>query len=99
MAKEKMYFRTIDDNTCHSLQKHIDDAKDELLTKVVLIEAIPDKDTKDYVWCTHYENMEEKNQCRKSFCPAYSSKSGKGVCEHRGDLFTHGNEVTFDVSY
>jgi len=30
-------------------------------------------------------------------CPAYTSKSGRGVCELRGKLYEHGNEVVFNV--
>lgn len=97
MSKEKLYFKSIDDTTCHSLDCHMEDAKLEKLKSITLVEAIPDKDTKDHIWCTHYENTEEKNQCRKSFCPAYESKSGRGVCIHRGNLYQHGEEVTFKV--
>ena len=97
MSKEKLYFRSIDDNICRPLNWHMDDARDEELNEITLCEAIPDNDNTDYIWCTHYENSEEKNQCRKSFCPAYTSVSGRGVCEHRGNLFTFGEEVTFKV--
>lgn len=97
MSQEKLYFKSIDHTTCHSLEWHLEDAKLEDLQEITLVEAIPDNDNPDYVWCTHYENAEEKNQCRKSFCPGYESKSGRGVCEHRGNLYCHGNEVKFDV--
>lgn len=97
MSKPKLYFRSVDDNTCHSLAYHMDDARDEELQEITLCEAIPDNDNPDYVWCTHYENTEEKNQCRKSFCPAYTSQSGRGKCEHRGNLYTFGEEVIFKV--
>lgn len=98
MSKEKLYFKSIDHTTCHSLEWHLEDAKLEDLQEITLVEAIPDNDNPDYVWCTHYENSEEKNQCRKSFCPGYESKSGRGVCEHRGNLYTFGEEVKFDVN-
>ena len=67
---QKLYFRSIDDNTCHSLEYHMDVARYEELEEITLVEAIPDNDNPDYVWCTHYENTEERNQCKKSFCPA-----------------------------
>ena len=97
MSKEKLYFRSIDDTTCHPLEWHLDDARDEELETIKLVEAIPDNDTKDYVWCTHYENVEEKSLCSKMNCPAYTSKSGRGVCELRGKLYEHGNEVVFNA--
>ncbi len=93
----KLYFKSIDDIKCHSLEYHIEDARQEELQEITLVEAIPDKETKDYVWCSHYENVEEKSLCIKMNCPAYTSKSGRGVCEHRGKLYTHGEEVTFKV--
>ena len=93
----KLYFKSTDDTMCFSLAYHMDDAKDEELEEITLLEAIPDKDTKDYVWCTYYENVEEKSLCSKMNCPAYTSKSGRGICEHRGKLYTHGDEVTFKV--
>jgi hypothetical protein len=97
MAKEKLYFRSYDHTTCYYLDWHLDDARDEGLEKITLVEAIPDNDTKDYVWCTQYENVEEKSLCCKINCPAYTSKSGKGKCQYRGNLYNHGNEVTFEV--
>ena len=97
MKKEKLYFRSIDDNICHSLDWHLEDAKLEQLEEITLVEAIPDNDNNDYVWCTHYENPEEKSLCNKMNCTAYTSKSGRGKCEHKGNLFTFGDEVTFSV--
>lgn len=95
--KEKLYFRDTDDTTCRPLNWHLDDARDEELTEVTLIEAIPDNDNVDYVWCSHYGEVTDRDQCKKSFCPHYESKSGRGVCKHRGNLYTHGEEVKFKV--
>lgn len=97
MSREKLYFRSIDDNTCKYLEWHFDDAREEELETITLVEAIPDNDNPDYVWCTHYENVVEKDECKKSQCELYKSKSGRGKCEHRGNLYTFGEEVTFKV--
>jgi meiotically up-regulated gene 157 (Mug157) protein len=97
MAKGKLYFRSVDDNICYSLQKHIEDAKDEGLTKITLIEAIADNSTNDYVWCNDYGDVGEKSLCNKANCPSYTSKSGRGKCEHRGKLYLHGEKVVFEV--
>jgi hypothetical protein len=97
MSKEKLYFKSIDDTTCYPLSDILNDAQDEGLEKVTLVEAIPDNDNADYVWCSHYEEVTDRDQCKKSFCPHYESKSERGVCKHRGNLYTHGNEVAFEV--
>lgn len=94
---KKLYFKSIDDTTCHSLESHLDDARDEELSEITLVEAIPDNDNPDFIWCTHYGEVAEKDQCKKTFCPHYSSKSGRGKCEHRGNLYSHGDEVTFKI--
>lgn len=96
MKTEKLYFRSIDDNTCHTLAYHMDNAKDEELQKITLYEAIPDIDNKEHVWCSHFEVV-EKAECKKSQCELYTSKSGRGICEHRGNLYTFGEEVIFKV--
>ena len=63
-----------------------------------LFKAIPDNNNPHYVWCTHYMEVGERSECKKSICPHYESKSGRGVCQHRGNFFLHGKEVTFKVS-
>ncbi len=97
MVKEKLYFRSVDDTECYNLECHLDDARIEELTKITLIEAIPDDGTLDVVWCTYYGECIDKSECKKTFCSHYSSKSGRGKCEHRGNLYLHGEKVEFDV--
>ena len=60
MSKEKLYFRSIDDNICRPLNWHMDDARDEELNEITLCEAIPDNDNPDYIWCTHYKIQKKK---------------------------------------
>jgi len=95
---DKLYFESIDHTMCQPLEYFLHDAKIEGLEKITLVEAIPDKETKDFIWCTHYGEVTERQECTKSQCPYYSSKSGRGVCEHRGKLYLHGEEVTFNVA-
>jgi hypothetical protein len=97
MAKEKLYFESIDDTSCYPLSDRLNDAKLEGLKKVTLVEAIPDNDNVDYIWCGHQGEVGERQECKKSICSYYESKSGRGVCRHRGNLYQHGEEVTFDV--
>lgn len=94
----KLYFKSIDDTHCYSLEDHLLEAAEEELKEVTLVEAIPDDGTEGYVWCTHHGEVTEKNECKKAFCPKYESKSGRGVCSNRGKLFLHGNEETFLVN-
>jgi hypothetical protein len=96
--KEKLYFLNIDDTNCYPLSDRINDARIEGLEKVTLVEAIPDNDNTDYIWCSHYGEVVDRDQCKKTYCPHYESKSGRGVCKHRGNLYCHGDEVTFDVN-
>lgn len=95
--EKQLYFENIDDTFCCELQTFIEDAKIEELKEITLVEAIPDNSNPDYVWCTYHGECIEKSECKKSECSLYSSKSGRGVCEHRGKLYRHGDEVKFDV--
>lgn len=98
MQKEKLYFRTIDDTACYPLKTHLEDAQYEELEKITLVEAIPDDGTVAFVWCMEYADSVEKNECSKKHCIYYKSKSGRGKCQNKGNLFLHGEEVTFDVT-
>jgi len=95
--KQKLYFKSIDDTICSSLQSHLEDAKYDVLTKVTLVEAIPDNDTSEFIWCTHYWECVERQDCKKALCSHYSSKSGRGKCSNRGNLYLHGDEVGFII--
>ena len=49
--KETLYFRSEDDNTCHTLSHFISEAKFEGLSEITLIEAEPDNNNPDYIFC------------------------------------------------
>ncbi|MFV0587514.1 hypothetical protein [Bacteroides reticulotermitis] len=93
---EKLYFRDKDSVFVECLDDLLGQAKQDGLTEVTVLEAIPD-DMKDYVWCTYHGDVTERNECRKAMCANYESKSGRGVCSNRGQLFRHGEAVTFKV--
>jgi len=97
MTKQKLYFKSIDDTMCTTLESHLCDAKNDDLKEITLIEALPDNDTKDVVWCTHDLEIIERSMCKKSECSHYRSKSNRGTCWHRGKLYCHGEEITFNV--
>ncbi|MBG0514073.1 hypothetical protein [Elizabethkingia meningoseptica] len=95
--KAKLYFQDVDSTFCYPLEDHLKEAKEEGLTNITLVEAIPDNKTSEYIWCSYYGESGEKNECRKTYCSRYSSKSGRGVCQHRGKLYLHGESVEFKV--
>lgn len=96
MKTTKLYFKGEDSTFCYPLQDHIDEAKEEGLSEIELIEAIP-APQEDQVWCTYYGDVVERNECKKSECEHYSSKNGRGVCENRGSYFLHGEKTTFNI--
>ena len=90
---KQLYFSSNEETMCYDLEYHLHDARLDGLKEIKLIEAIPDNETKDYVWCTEFGEVTERSLCKKSQCEMYKSKSGRGVCEHRGKLYQHGEEV------
>ena len=88
---EKFYFLSINDTFCVKLSDLSIDELEEV--DYNLIEAIPDNNNHEYIWCTHFGEVREKSECKKSLCYAYSSKSGRGKCKHKGSLYQHGNLI------
>lgn len=97
METKKLYFRTIEDTNCETLESIIADAKSDGLTEVKAIEAIPDNDNSEYIFCGLEGAVGERSECTKYNCEGYSKKGGRGVCEHRGNLYQYGEEFTFKV--
>lgn len=98
MNEEKKYFKSIDDTFCSSLDNFINEAKNDGLKEITLVEAIPDNNNTEFVWCSHYGECIELHLCKKSECSKYTSKSGRGKCSNKGKLFSHGEEVTFKIN-
>ncbi|MFH6944589.1 hypothetical protein [Flavobacterium sp. FlaQc-50] len=98
MKKEetKLYFRNVDSTNCETIEDILHDAKLDELTEITVLEADPDNDTADHIWCNIYDAV-SKCDCKKSLCSAYESKSGRGKCKNKGNLYFHGDEVTFNV--
>lgn len=95
---EKFYFESIDETMCYTLDYHIDNAKENGLDKIKLVEAVPEKDP-HFVWCTHGGDVVDRSDCRKADCELYEpNKSGRGACIHRGKIYRHGEEVEFNVA-
>lgn len=81
----KYYFASTSDELCKRLQDFEKEELEDLGYE--LYEAIPEDDP-HYTFCSHYTNAVEKSDCRKAVCPYYTSKGGRGVCSHRGGLFS-----------
>lgn len=95
---EKLYFKNEDSTNCYALVDHLNEAKEDGLNEIELIEAVSaPKD--EYVWCSYHGETIERSECKKSECQLYFSKSGRGVCWHRGSYFLHGEKVKFKVPY
>ncbi len=94
---EQLYFESIDEVFCRPKEYFLEDAELEGKTEITLVEAIRDLDNHEFIWCTHEGEVTGREMCKKAECPYYSSKSGRGVCEHRGKLYSHGEEVTFKL--
>ena len=94
--KDQLYFKNEDSEFCYGLQHHLDDAKDEELKTITLIEAYPDDSVDDMIFCKEL-GVTDKCECSKSKCEEYKSNSGRGKCEHKGKLYTYGEEVKFEV--
>lgn len=93
---KKFYFGSEDDTFCFPIKSILADAKAEGLQQVEVFEAVPDSHG-DHIWCTHYGEVVERGECKKSQCEKYTSKTGKGVCSNRGKYHTFGDKKTFDV--
>lgn len=96
MAQKKYYFRNEDESFCFPLQHHLEEAREERINEVILMEAIPNFHNPEYVWCSDAACIEDKSQCNK-YCDGYNPVRGKG-CASKGHLFVHGNKVIFDVN-
>lgn len=95
MAKDKYYFINEDAESCYPLSFHIELAKHENLETIELIEAIPDFDNPDFIWCSFVGEAGEKTECNKT-CDEYIPVKGKG-CKHKGKLYEYGEKVKFIV--
>lgn len=96
-TKVKLYFRNEDSTNCETLDDILNDAKDDGLKEITVLQAIPDNGFSGNIWCMHLGEVYDKSECNKKECCYYSSKSGRGVCESRGKLYLHGEKETFKI--
>ena len=92
MKKEKLYFLDTSSDLCHPLDYFDLEELEEV--DYELYKAIPCNDWGSYyVFCSLDREITEREFCKKSQCKDYTSKSGRGVCSHRGKLFEFGEKV------
>ena len=91
MKTEKLYFLDSSSEGCYSLNRFSFETLEEV--NYELYEAIPDDNIKDFIFCSLEGTVGDRETCKKSQCRGYTSKSGRGVCSHRGKLFKKGEKV------
>lgn len=97
MKTGQLYFKDEDSTNCYPLGDHINEAKEEGLTEITLIEAILAPND-EFVWCAYMGEVMERFECNKSECSRYKPSHSKGgVCQHRGRYFEFGEKETFKV--
>jgi hypothetical protein len=88
---KKLYFLNSSQNHCHTLDSFdLEELEDEGFE---IYEAIPDNNNKEFIFCTYYGEVVERELCSKKWCPYYESKSGRGVCSNRGKLYEFGEKI------
>ena len=95
--KVQFYFKDEFSECAHPLAHFIEKAKKEGLAEITLFEAIPENDNPHFIYCCHVGVVGDREECSKSRCEFYESKSGRGVCRYRGKLFTKGERIMFKV--
>lgn len=99
MSKVNYYFESEEDNTCYELKHFIFNAKREGLDFIKLHTAIVDTELPDLHFCGYKGEQVERCMCKKVNCSDYTSKSGRGVCNYRSQLyFASCGKITFDVN-
>lgn len=97
MEKNKLYFKNEYSEICETLEDLLNQAKEDEVDEITLVEAEEDDRTTDMIWCTYHGECVEKSECKKSLCSNYESKSGRGRCSNKGQLYLHGESVKFNV--
>ena len=91
-----MYFNG-NDNICYPLEYHLDEAKENGVTSIELVQADLDKTKNKYMaWCSEYCHQIYKSECNKIECGYFEQGIGR-FCNFRGKLYTRGVKVIFDV--
>ena len=91
MKTEKLYFLESSSVRCYPLDYFSSEELEEVDYEIY--EAIPDNDNKDFIYCSLDGEVGGREFCKKSQCKDYTSKSGRGICSHRGKLFEFGEKV------
>lgn len=94
----KLYFGNEDSNNCYCLEDHINEAKEDGLNEVELIEAVQDDSVKHFCWCTYLGDCIERSECSKKFCDMYKKPEKGNACANRGQFYSFGEKVRFDVN-
>ena len=91
MKTQKLYFLDLSSERCYPLDYFSLEELEEV--DYELYEAVPDNDSKDFIFCSLAGEVGDREFCKKAHCKYFTSKSGRGVCSHRGKLFEKGEKV------
>lgn len=94
----KRYFENEDACFAYSEDYFKDQMRDEGLTEMTVLEAIPMKSSEiGYMWCKKSQSAGVKGECGRE-CLDYEPRNGKsGMCKNQGRFFMHGDEVTLKL--
>ena len=98
MNKNKFYFKNVYSEVCYEFDYHLNEAIDNNLTEINLVEAIPIK-ISGICWCSENEATVDLCSCNKTYCESYAPKINKtnGICCYRGRLFEKGKNINFKI--
>lgn len=89
---KKLFFYEKDDELCYPLSFIKEKMKSLGLTEKTIFEAVPDKETKDYFFCSYFNGVNDKGICDKG-CVGYEARNKiSGCCRHVGRLYEAGKE-------
>ena len=91
MKTQKLYFLNSSSERCYPLDYFSLEELEEVDYEIY--EVIPDNDNKDFIFCSLYGQVGDREFCKKSQCKDYTSTSGRGACSYRGKLFEKGEKV------
>lgn len=86
----KLYFSSTNDEMCYPLEYHIEEARENGQSEIILYNAEPEKVDGMFYCKAMGVAMEEIGYCGIS-CEDYTPRNGKfGICKHKGKFFNKG---------
>jgi len=95
----KRYFENEDAENCYPESYFQDEMRDNGLTEMTVIEAIPMKSSEtEYIYCEEVGDCGDKGECGRA-CDYYVPRNGKsGMCKYQGRLNEFGEKVVLKLN-